>query len=38
MTSIEPKCASVGGGTTLTLSINIDDLTSKYLKHLTVGF
>jgi len=38
MTSIEPKCASVEGGTELILNINIDDLTASYLKHLTVGF
>lgn len=38
MTSIEPKCASVQGGTDLLLYINIDDLTASYLKHLTVGF
>ncbi|KAL4436169.1 hypothetical protein ABPG74_018153 [Tetrahymena malaccensis] len=38
MTSIEPKCASVEGGTELTLHIQIDDLTASYLKHLTVGF
>lgn len=38
MTSIEPKCASVEGGTELTLNINIDELTASYLKHLTVGF
>lgn len=38
MTSINPKCASVSGGNTLTLNINIDDVTAGYLKHLTVGF
>ncbi|EGR29393.1 rcc1 family hect domain protein, putative [Ichthyophthirius multifiliis] len=38
MTSIEPKCASVEGGTLLALNINIDDLTASYLKYLTVGF
>lgn len=36
--SIYPKCASINGGTTLILNVNIDDLTSKYLKHLNVGF
>ena len=47
--SIDPKNASVKGGTrnfyiinilkkALELFINIDPLTSQYLKHLTVGF
>ena len=38
MTAIDPKCASVKGGNLLELSVNIDDLTASYLKHLTVGF
>jgi len=38
MTSLEPRCASIEGGTELTLMINIDDITAKYLKQLTVGF
>lgn len=36
--SLYPKCASVEGGTTLMLNINIDDKTSSYMKHLNVGF
>lgn len=38
MQSIDPKNASVKGGTPLELLINIDPLTSQYLKHLAVGF
>ena len=38
MTSLEPRCASIEGGTELTLNINIDEKTAKYLKHLTIGF
>lgn len=38
MTQINPKQASIEGGTELQLSINLDDLTFSFLKHLTVGF
>ena len=38
VTSVFPKCASVEGGTTLVLSISINDKTSSYMKHLTIGF
>jgi hypothetical protein len=38
VSSVFPKCASVEGGTTLLLCINIDDKTASYMKHLTIGF
>ena len=38
MQSIDPKNASVKGGTPMELLINIDPLTFQYLKHLSVGF
>jgi len=36
--SMTPKCASVLGGTQLTLDLNIDDQTAAKLKEFTVGF
>jgi hypothetical protein len=38
LTSINPKCGSVKGGTELTLLINIDEVTASNLFHLTIGF
>lgn len=38
LTSINPKCGSVRGGTTLTLLINIDESTANGLGNLTIGF
>jgi hypothetical protein len=38
LTSINPKCGSVTGGTTLTLLINIDDATAKDLNNMKIGF
>lgn len=38
LTSINPKCGSVTGGTELTLLINIDEVTAQNLFHLTIGF
>lgn len=38
VSTLYPKCASVEGGTTLILSINIDDKTAAYMKHLSIGF
>mmetsp|Transcript_23440 Transcript_23440/g.17899 ORF Transcript_23440/g.17899 Transcript_23440/m.17899 type:complete len:113 (+) Transcript_23440:695-1033(+) len=38
LTSINPKCGSVVGGTELTLLINIDEVTATNLFHLTIGF
>ena len=38
LTSINPKCGSVTGGTELTLLINIDEVTASNLFHLTIGF
>lgn len=38
LTSINPKCGSVSGGTTLTLLINIDDATAKDLNNIKIGF
>eukprot|EP00825_Cyclidium_porcatum_P046805 TRINITY_DN745_c0_g1_i2.p1 TRINITY_DN745_c0_g1~~TRINITY_DN745_c0_g1_i2.p1 ORF type:complete len:1060 (+),score=235.51 TRINITY_DN745_c0_g1_i2:76-3255(+) len=38
MKSIEPKCASIQGGTELIIYMDIDNVTTQYLKYLTVGF
>jgi hypothetical protein len=38
LTSINPKCGGVTGGTTLTLLINIDEVTAQYLYNLKIGF
>ncbi|CAK72743.1 unnamed protein product (macronuclear) [Paramecium tetraurelia] len=38
ISSLYPKCASIQGGTTLIININIDDLTASYMKHLNIGF
>lgn len=38
MKSLEPKCASIHGGTELLIYMDIDSVTTKYLKYLTVGF
>lgn len=38
METVYPKCASVEGGTTLTVNINIDEKTSAVMKHLNIGF
>ena len=39
VSSIFPRCASIQGGTTLTLTVpNLDDKTATTLNHLTVGF
>lgn len=38
LTSINPKCGPVIGGTNLTLLINIDEETAKTLYNLTIGF
>lgn len=38
LTSINPKCGSVRGGTSLTLLINIDEKTDHDLRYLQVGF
>lgn len=38
LTSINPKCGSVKGGTELALLINIDEVTAQNMFHLTVGF
>lgn len=36
--TINPKCGSVAGGATLRMVIDIDEKTSEWLYHLTVGF
>ncbi|KRW99588.1 Regulator of chromosome condensation 1/beta-lactamase-inhibitor protein II [Pseudocohnilembus persalinus] len=38
VSSIEPKCAKISGGTKMNLAISIDELTASYLKQLIVGF
>ena len=39
VSSIFPKCASVNGGTLLTLNVtNLEESTVETLSHLTVGF
>jgi hypothetical protein len=38
ISTLFPKCASVEGGTSLVLNINIDDKTASYMKHLNIGF
>ena len=39
VSSIFPRCASIQGGTALTLTVpNLDDKTATTLSHLTVGF
>jgi hypothetical protein len=38
LTSLNPKCGSVVGGTELTLLINIDEVTAANLFLLTIGF
>lgn len=39
MSGIFPRCASIQGGTPLTLTVpNLDDKTATTLNHLTVGF
>ena len=39
ITSIFPRCASIQGGTLLSLTVpNLDDKTAASLNHLTVGF
>jgi len=39
VSSIFPRCASIQGGTALTLTVpNLDDKTATTLNHLTVGF
>ena len=38
LTSINPKCGGIKGGTELTLLINIDENTASNLFHLTIGF
>ena len=39
VSTIFPRCASIQGGTQLTLTVpNLDDKTAKTLYHLTVGF
>jgi hypothetical protein len=38
LTSINPKCGSIHGGTSLTLLINIDETTSQSIQNLKIGF
>ena len=38
LTSVNPKCGSVVGGSTVTLSIEIDDVTAQCLQQLKIGF
>lgn len=38
LTSINPKCASITGGTNATLLINIDEVTAQNLQYLKIGF
>ena len=37
LTQVFPKCSSVKGGTTVTLSTNIDDETASFLQDLKIG-
>jgi len=37
LTSVFPKCGSVKGGTTVTLSTNIDEETAQFLQDLKIG-
>lgn len=37
LTSVFPKCGSVKGGTTVTLSTNIDEQTAQFLQDLKIG-
>mmetsp|Transcript_24017 Transcript_24017/g.42635 ORF Transcript_24017/g.42635 Transcript_24017/m.42635 type:complete len:850 (+) Transcript_24017:12-2561(+) len=37
-TSVNPRCASVTGGTDLALTINLDQFAPEWLWHLTIGF
>jgi len=37
LTSVFPKCSSVKGGTTVTLSTNIDEETASFLQDLKIG-
>ena len=37
LTSVFPKCSSVKGGTTVTLSTNIDEETASFLQELKIG-
>jgi hypothetical protein len=38
LTTINPKCGSVSGGTKLTLGINIDEVTASSIETLKIGF
>jgi hypothetical protein len=38
LTSINPKCGGIQGGTSLTLLINIDDVTAQSIQNLRIGF
>jgi hypothetical protein len=38
LTTINPKCGSVSGGTKLTLGINIDEVTAQSVETLKIGF
>lgn len=38
LTSVNPKCGSVAGGTEITMAIEIDSQTSQSLQDLKIGF
>jgi len=38
LTSINPKCGGIQGGTTLTLLVNIDEVTAQTIQSLKIGF
>ena len=38
LTSVNPKCGSVAGGTEITMAIDIDAQTANYLQDLKIGF
>lgn len=38
LTSLSPKSGGIAGGTTLTLLINMDDVTAQLIQNLKIGF
>jgi hypothetical protein len=38
LTSINPKCGDIQGGTTITLLVNIDEVTASTIQNLKIGF
>jgi hypothetical protein len=38
LTSINPKCGGIQGGTNLTLLVNIDEVTASTIQNLKIGF